>query len=84
MVAFSAGAAGLFGLQACRDVESEKGNPVNALILWSLGLLLAGGRAVVPLAGSRLSSNLRRFAHEIGISNYFRRILWGWIAPNKE
>ena len=65
MAAFSAGAAERFGLQACRDVESEKRNHVNVLILWRIGLLIPGGRAVVPLTDSRPSSKLRRFAHEI-------------------
>jgi hypothetical protein len=74
-------AAALFGLPACRDVESEKIDHVNDLIRAILCLVSRSGahrdkRQQDSLAlDSPLLPNSRRFAHEMRISNYFCRIV---------
>jgi hypothetical protein len=69
--------AALSGLQACRDVESEKVAQVNELIQRSLGQDSLRLSLPMPL-------NSRRFAHEIWVSDYFRCVLRSGTAAFKE
>src|ERR1044071_7727309 len=80
MAAILAAAAALFGLQACRDVESEKTDQVNHLIpRYSIPLLL-----VISLSfSSPLLPNSRGFAHKVRILNYRRRSVFSRTASLK-